>query len=60
MAGDLELIPVINKIDLPSADPEGVKEQIEQVIGLDASDAILTSAKGTLAKTIFGTLKLGF
>ncbi len=42
---DLEIIPVINKIDLPSADPERIKEQIEQVIGLDASDAVLCSAK---------------
>ena len=42
---DLEIIPVINKIDLPSADPERVKREIEDVIGLDASDAILTSAK---------------
>jgi len=42
---NLELIPVINKIDLPSAEPEKIKEQIEHVIGLDASDAILASAK---------------
>lgn len=42
---DLEIIPVINKIDLPSADPEKVREEIEEVIGLDASDAILASAK---------------
>jgi GTP-binding protein LepA len=42
---DLEIIPVINKIDLPSAEPERIREQIEQVIGLDASDAILASAK---------------
>ncbi|MDQ2710789.1 MAG: translation elongation factor 4 [Acidobacteriota bacterium] len=42
---DLEIIPVINKIDLPSADPERIREQIEQVIGLDASDAVLASAK---------------
>lgn len=42
---DLEIIPVINKIDLPSADPEAVKEEIEEVIGLDAEDAILCSAK---------------
>lgn len=42
---DLEIIPVINKIDLPSADPERVKHEIEDVIGLDASDAILASAK---------------
>lgn len=42
---DLEIIPVINKIDLPSADPEKVKKEIEEVIGIDASDAILCSAK---------------
>ncbi|MGP1367422.1 MAG: translation elongation factor 4, partial [Schwartzia sp. (in: firmicutes)] len=42
---DLEIIPVINKIDLPSADPDQVKQEIEEVIGLDASDAVLASAK---------------
>jgi GTP-binding protein LepA len=42
---NLELIPVINKIDLPSAEPERVKEQIESIIGLDASEAVLASAK---------------
>lgn len=42
---DLEIIPVINKIDLPSADPELVKKEIEDVIGLDTSHAILASAK---------------
>lgn len=42
---DLEIIPVINKIDLPSADPDHVKKEIEDVIGIDASDAILCSAK---------------
>lgn len=42
---DLEIIPVINKIDLPSAEPERVKKEIEEVIGLDCSDAILASAK---------------
>ncbi len=42
---DLEIIPVINKIDLPSAEPERIREQIETVIGLDASDAVLASAK---------------
>lgn len=42
---NLEIVPVLNKIDLPSADPEGVKKQIEDAIGLDASDAILASAK---------------
>ncbi len=42
---DLEVFPVINKIDLPSADPDRVKEEIEDVIGLDAEDAPLISAK---------------
>ncbi|WP_071460185.1 translation elongation factor 4 [Bacillus massilinigeriensis] len=42
---DLEIIPVINKIDLPSADPERVRGEIEDVIGLDASEAVLASAK---------------
>ncbi len=45
MDNNLEIIPVINKIDLPSADPEMVKEEIETVIGIDASDALLCSAK---------------
>ena len=42
---DLAVVPVINKIDLPSAEPERVRRQIEEIIGLDASHAILTSAK---------------
>ncbi|PCR99500.1 translation elongation factor 4 [Lactococcus fujiensis] len=42
---DLEIIPVINKIDLPSAQPEVVRQEIEDVIGLDASEAVLASAK---------------
>lgn len=42
---NLEIIPVINKIDLPSAEPERVRDEIENVIGLDASDAVLASAK---------------
>ncbi|GEK90884.1 translation elongation factor 4 [Alkalibacterium kapii] len=42
---DLEILPVINKIDLPSADPERVRNEVEDVIGLDASEAVLTSAK---------------
>ena len=42
---NLEILPIINKIDLPSADPERVKKEIEDVIGLDASHAILASAK---------------
>lgn len=42
---NLEILPIINKIDLPSAEPERVREEIEDVIGLDASEAVLTSAK---------------
>lgn len=42
---DLEIIPVINKIDLPAADPERVKNEIEDLLGIDASDALLCSAK---------------
>jgi GTP-binding protein LepA len=42
---NLEIVPVINKIDLPSADPERVRQEIEDVIGLDASEAVLASAK---------------
>jgi GTP-binding protein LepA len=42
---DLEIVPVLNKIDLPAAEPERVRQQIEDIIGLDASDALLISAK---------------
>ena len=42
---DLEIVPVINKIDLPSADPERVRQEVEDIIGLDASEAVLASAK---------------
>ncbi len=42
---DLEIIPVLNKVDLPAAEPDKVKQQIEEVIGLDASDALMISAK---------------
>ena len=42
---DHEIVPVINKIDLPAAEPDKVKLEIEEIIGLDASDAVLTSAK---------------
>ncbi|KHF41916.1 translation elongation factor 4 [Halalkalibacter okhensis] len=42
---DLEILPVINKIDLPSAEPDRVKQEVEDVIGLDTSDAVLASAK---------------
>lgn len=45
LENNLEIIPVINKIDLPSAEPEKVKQEIEDVIGLDASEAVLASAK---------------
>ena len=45
LENDLEIIPVINKIDLPSADPERVKTQLEETIGLDSSEAVLASAK---------------
>ncbi|MGK2905925.1 MAG: translation elongation factor 4 [Desulfuromonadales bacterium] len=42
---NLEVFPVLNKIDLPSADPERVRSEIEEIIGLDASDAVVASAK---------------
>ena len=42
---DHEIVPVLNKIDLPAAEPERVREQIEDIIGLDAHDALLISAK---------------
>src|SRR5215216_6108153 len=42
---DHEIVPVLNKIDLPAAEPERIKQQIEDVIGLDASDAVMISAK---------------
>jgi len=45
---DLEILPVINKIDLPAADPERVRQEVEDVIGIDASQAVLASAKSGL------------
>lgn len=45
LGNNLEIIPVLNKIDLPAADPEGVKKQIEETIGLDCTNIILASAK---------------
>lgn len=48
LENDLEIIPVINKIDLPAAEPEKVKNEIEDVVGIPADDAILTSAKSGL------------
>jgi GTP-binding protein LepA len=40
-----EIVPVLNKVDLPAAEPDRIKQQIEDVIGIDASDAVLISAK---------------
>ncbi len=45
LENDLELVPVINKIDLPAADPDRVKEEVENTIGIDCSEAVETSAK---------------
>jgi len=45
MEHDLEVIPVLNKVDLPGADPERVKQEIEEVVGLDCSNAVMASAK---------------
>ena len=45
---DLDIVPVLNKIDLPAAEPDKVKEQIEEVIGIDASEAVAISAKSGL------------
>ena len=53
MEHNLKIIPVINKVDLPNADPRKVKKELEDVLGLDASEAILTSAKaGTGIETV--------
>jgi GTP-binding protein LepA len=51
LENNLEIVPVLNKIDLPSADPDGVKKQIEDAIGLDASQAIMASAKERIGIT---------
>src|SRR5699024_3988253 len=45
---DLELLPVVNKIDLPAAEPERVKQEVEDVIGLDKDDVVLDSAKSNI------------
>lgn len=45
MEMDLEVVPVLNKIDLPAADPERVAEEIEDIVGIDATDAVRCSAK---------------
>ncbi len=58
---DLAILPVINKIDLPSADPERVKQEIEDIIGIDASQAILASAKeGTGTEAILEAIVSSF
>src|SRR5262249_14837721 len=48
---NLEIVPVINKIDLPSAEPDRIKHEIEEIIGLDPSNAIETSAKNNIGIT---------
>jgi GTP-binding protein LepA len=48
---NLEIVPVINKIDLPSADPERIRQEIEDLIGIDASQAVLASAKNSIGIT---------
>ena len=50
---NLEILPIINKIDLPAAEPEKVKREIEDIIGLPADDAVLASAKMELVWKIF-------
>ena len=53
MDAGLEIVPVINKIDLPSADPDRVRQEIEDVIGIEADDAPAVSAKmGTNIKDV--------
>ena len=57
---DHEIVPVLNKIDLPAAEPERVRDQIEEVIGLDASDAVQASAKsGSVLKMCLNPLSTG-
>ena len=51
LENDLEILPVLNKIDLPSAEPERIAEQIEDIIGLDATDAVHASAKSGIGIT---------
>lgn len=53
MEMDLEVVPVLNKIDLPAADPERVAEEIEDIVGIDATDAVRCSAKPALACKTF-------
>src|ERR1700734_4059462 len=56
----LEIVPVINKIDLPSAEPERIRQEIEDVIGIDASNAVLASAKNNIGiiETLEAIVKL--
>ncbi|MBS1999640.1 MAG: elongation factor 4 [Cyanobacteria bacterium SZAS LIN-2] len=57
---NLEIVPIINKIDLPSAEPELIRQEIEDVIGIDASDAVLASAKNNIGiiETLEAIVKL--
>ena len=56
MEMDLEVVPVLNKIDLPAADPERVAEEIEDIVGIDATDAVRCSAKPALACRTFSNV----
>ncbi len=50
---DLEVVPILNKIDLPQADPDRVAEEIEDIVGIDATDAVQCSAKQELGSTTY-------
>lgn len=50
---DLEVVPILNKIDLPAADPERVAEEIEDIVGIDAMEAVRCSAKPVLVLILF-------
>ena len=60
LENNLEIVPVINKIDLPSAEPEQIRQEIEDVIGIDASEAVLASAKNNIGiiETLEAIVKL--
>ncbi|GIS65798.1 MAG: hypothetical protein CM1200mP4_1460 [Rhodospirillaceae bacterium] len=53
LEADHEIVPVLNKVDLPAAEPERTRQQIEEVIGLDASEALEVSAKTGLVLMMF-------
>ncbi len=54
MEMDLEVVPVLNKIDLPAADPERVADEIEDIVGIDAHDAVLLSETGVGVTGVLG------